>query len=332
MDIKKIYPGGEPKISNPDLMRMQYSNYYGLQQISGVLGDCIVNGCEVTIDSVTYTEPRVAVLNIANGWAIIGGELVVVDNHKLTINLTGNVPAPGSSWLINMSVESTYDVLGDKIFNDSTPRQTWEKRRGVCTARKSYQADPLPANTFDIALLNVTWSPSPQTATVYMYDDSFTTKNFETNWDDKFAGMTTGNRVVAINSFKNIIDGPNISDLVTKIDSDYVYTKTIALGTWNMTAGYTTTGTGVNKEITLESTGIPSGAKITEMHVTINSDDESIIYTDYNDGSKENGPVYYTTAGTPKFTISNMDKFASSSLWNDTTTNRGYLTIKYILA
>lgn len=329
MDIKKLFPGGEPKISNPDLMRMQFSNYYGIQNISKVLGDSIVSGCELTLVSVTYNEPRIAVVQISDGWCIVGGELVMVDAQEITFELTNNIPAPGSSFYINMGVETFFDPLGDKTFNDSVPRQTWEKRRGIISVRTSYQLPTPPPGTFDVGNILVRWDTL--TADIYTHDDNFATRNFNSNWNDKYSNITTGNRLVGLSSNKNLIDGPRMVDLVTRVDSDYVYTKTIPLGTWNMTTGYTTSGSGVDRLITRDYTGIPNEAKITEMHVTINSDGGGIIHTDYSSSEKEDSPVVYIDFGVPQFKVANCDRFAGSVSYSDTTTNRGYLTIKYII-
>lgn len=342
MDIKHIFPGGEPRISNPDLMRMQYSNYYGLQNFAASVGDGIINGCEITVDSISYTAPRVATLTIADGWCIVNGELVKVDEHQFTLSdIAANEPGGTYGVYISIEIESTYDPLGNKTFNDSTPRQTWEKRRGVfANARSTYAAGPNPTPTgmLDIATFGVTFATLPYNNTVTMLDDTFLEKSWAQEWINKLGslGSTTTTNPTArvyglVGSNAVPVQGPAVTDIsLRSVDG---YTKIIPLGTWNMTTGYTTSGTGVNKEITIESMGLPSGYKITEMHVTINLDNYVETYTNLYGTGKGGGKnaCYYTSAGTPRIIIYNFDEFASSPSCSGTTTNRGYLTVKYII-
>lgn len=128
MDFKKIYEGGEPKISNPDLMFMQYSNYYGLQNLSKIFDKnglgVIISGCELTSDYNSVDDQ--CIISVSDGYLIANDELI----HARSVTpITVDIITSNPSWTFYIYATPlvSYNVLGTKTFNDNNVRETWEQ-------------------------------------------------------------------------------------------------------------------------------------------------------------------------------------------------------------
>lgn len=131
MDLKKIFAGGEPRISNPDLMYTQYSNYYAIHGIERGLNidgnGVVVDGCEV---SATYNQvDEVITISLTDGYLGIGDRLVKAEQVADIVNFDVTFTNPTAVVYVYGETDVTYNPLGDKTFNDASVRQTWEQSR-----------------------------------------------------------------------------------------------------------------------------------------------------------------------------------------------------------
>jgi hypothetical protein len=155
MDLKRIYPGGEPKISNPDLMFTQYSNYYALQALATGLDDnglgVIITGCQV---GATYNSiDKVIAISLTDGFLSVGEQLVKVENTTSLVDVDVTFSQSTQSVYVYGTPTISYNALGDKTFNDSTFRQTWEETRIVLSSSQSITT---PSGAIKIARIDVT--------------------------------------------------------------------------------------------------------------------------------------------------------------------------------
>lgn len=120
MDKKLLFNGGEPNITTDDIMRQQYANtaaIYGMAQgIAAGASNFIISGVE-------EGEPSAGNVTFSAGYACINGEVVQVDPQT--------VPVLGAGEKYKIEKVVSYESGGDKTFLDGTPRQTWQKNRGV---------------------------------------------------------------------------------------------------------------------------------------------------------------------------------------------------------
>lgn len=122
MDNKLTFTGGEPNMNEDDFLRTQQSNRPGLHGIGAAFnnGDpFIVSGCETT--------PNGPNIDVAAGYIFFGGELIQVDAQINVDDTEGN-------GFYRYEIETTFEAGGDKTYLDSTPRQTWEKKRGIAVS------------------------------------------------------------------------------------------------------------------------------------------------------------------------------------------------------
>lgn len=159
MDFKETFVGGEPNIGMPDLLLMQYSNYFGLQAVAQTLGNCIVTGCVFSITSINYTT-RKANWALSEGYAIINKELIKIDALAGTdLYLDDNVPAPNAGeYRMFLTKDVTYNSKGTKTFNDGTSHTTWRETREAISFN-GYLATPA-VDELEIAVFNYNYGGS----------------------------------------------------------------------------------------------------------------------------------------------------------------------------
>jgi hypothetical protein len=130
MDNKLTFTGGEPDMSVDDFMRVPNAVREFLQYLLFDYPECIVAGADCTApgagnDLVVSTD----------GFVWLDGELLKVDAG--TYNCTGS----NAYW--RYVKNTSYEAGGNKTFIDSTPRQTWQKKRAIPTSAASISAGQL---------------------------------------------------------------------------------------------------------------------------------------------------------------------------------------------
>ena len=100
----------------------------------------IISGCVVTVGGAAPSNTW----DLTAGYIYLNGEVVQVESQSGTFNET--------TQFLAFSKSVTYDPKGDITYNDGTPRQTWQKNRGVITVKSSVLVTELDAiNGDDIA-------------------------------------------------------------------------------------------------------------------------------------------------------------------------------------
>lgn len=131
MNNKLTFPGGEPLMNEDDFLRIQQANrlaLFGMAKAFNEGGDIIISGCGVI--------PNGPNINITTGYILLDGEVLQVDPQT-------NVPDTEGNGFYRYEKQTTFEAGGDKTFLDSTPRQTWEKNRGVAVSVTAIQAGDL---------------------------------------------------------------------------------------------------------------------------------------------------------------------------------------------
>lgn len=124
MDKKLTFTGGEPNINWDDILRDPVANraaLFGLMATYaiGTNENFVISGCVATLD------PGVDV-DVTAGYIYLTGEILEVEAQ--TVLDSGTVD------LYKYVKTTTFESGGDKTFNDSIARQTWQKNRGIVTA------------------------------------------------------------------------------------------------------------------------------------------------------------------------------------------------------
>lgn len=132
MDFKLTFPGGEPNISNPDLMFTQYSNQFAIHAIGTGIDKYdegfTVSGCEF---EATYNPiDDTITCSISDGYIMLKGKVTkVVNTSVITFANSYFYTNARKPAYIYAEKVTTYNVLGDKQFEDGTNRQTWQENR-----------------------------------------------------------------------------------------------------------------------------------------------------------------------------------------------------------
>jgi len=138
MDKKLTFPGGETLLNFDDLDRNNTANRLALFGIMkafniGTNENFIISCCVATLDAGVDVD-------VTAGYIFLNGEILEVDAQTV---LDG-----GTADLYTYNKVVTYDPNGDKTFNDLTPRETWQKNRGVVTASTT------PVLSTELAVVN----------------------------------------------------------------------------------------------------------------------------------------------------------------------------------
>ena len=121
------FTGGKPDFNIDDMLWNDEAAYGALHAIMEAFGvstneNFIISGCETNIDPGEDIE-------VTAGYIYLNGEILEVEAQ--TVDDGGTVD------LYKYVKATTYDTGGDVTFNDGTPRQTWQKNRGIVTAATS---------------------------------------------------------------------------------------------------------------------------------------------------------------------------------------------------
>lgn len=124
MDKKLTFSGGEPDINWDDNNRDENANRDALFGIMdafkiGTNENFIISGCVATLDTGVDVD-------VTAGYIFLNGEILEVEAQTVVDG--------GTVDLYKYTKVTTYDVNGDKTFNDNNSRQTWQKNRGVVVA------------------------------------------------------------------------------------------------------------------------------------------------------------------------------------------------------
>jgi len=128
MNNKLTFAGGEPNMNENDFLRIQAANRLALHGLTKGLSseNFIVSGC--------VTTPNGSNIDITEGYIFLDGELIKVDAQI-------NVPDTEGNGFYKYEKQTAFEAGGDKTYLDSTPRQTWEKNRGVAVSVAAIGAD-----------------------------------------------------------------------------------------------------------------------------------------------------------------------------------------------
>lgn len=122
MNKKLIFAGGEPNITIDNLNRNPEANLAALNAICAGIGaggyDFIISG-SISLDPGTSLE-------VAAGYVFLNGEVLQMDAQS--------IPDTEGTDLYEISKQTTYDSLGDKVFNNGVARQTYQVNRAVFTS------------------------------------------------------------------------------------------------------------------------------------------------------------------------------------------------------
>lgn len=180
MDKKLTFPGGEPGINNADILFTQYSNREGIQGYANQFGNGIVKGCVLTATVPNWTTKEVF-WNVTAGYAIINGELTKVNAQSGSFIISNNAPASYAySYNVELAITTTYNPIGNKTYNDNTPRETWEEKRGIVHVYTSCEHH-IDASHIQIGYFSGYYTPGNESITV----QAFTTNLIDDKINDK---------------------------------------------------------------------------------------------------------------------------------------------------
>lgn len=115
MNVKVPYSGGEPNISMPDLLWMQYGNFDAIKGIvEGLSLNKLSTNPRFTISGVNPSV-NASVLSVEKGYVFINDTVCLVEEEDIAYTV-GNY-----YYLVHQIV---YNTIGDKTFDDSTFHRT----------------------------------------------------------------------------------------------------------------------------------------------------------------------------------------------------------------
>lgn len=140
MDKRKDFTGVNPDIRLDQILIDPEANrpamFAMLNSFAvGTVPSFIIDGCDPTIVSGS-----------PDGWSITAG-YIFLDGEILQVEAQSGTFINGSDYLI-YNKETTYDTRGDITYLDGTPRQTWQKNRGVISVESSRGSTDLDAFVF----------------------------------------------------------------------------------------------------------------------------------------------------------------------------------------
>lgn len=217
MDKKLKFTGGEPNINFDDILRTPNATRDALIDIFRAFGDNYI------IQGVTGTT------SITAGYVMLDGEILKVDAHTQT-----------NTHFVKVT---TYEAGGDKTFNDSVARQTWQKNRATISAGSGSLAyagakrmpnvlvDTITAGTSIIAQANLPIATTAQKGIIEILTQAeanagtdatraltaLTGKNAIVSWNNAFTSLTlNSNWSGTINYRINIIGQLEIKANITR--------------------------------------------------------------------------------------------------------------------
>lgn len=226
----------------------------------------IIDGCAVT---EIGSPPNVS-WAVTAGYIFLNGEILQVESQSGIYDPVGNRLA--------YSKVTTYDPKGDITYDDGTPRQTWQKNRGIITAQASVsitELDAVSGDTIDDKLKTYIGASSETNEGVV---EKATTAEVQAATVDK--NVTADN----IRSLTSTTSRPGITEKATTAEAQAgttdknvtadlllpftggLLTTVIEIGDWDMTVGTATVAHG----LTL--------SKIRSISIMIRRDDAAAQY------------------------------------------------------
>lgn len=131
MDFRVLNPGNENNISNDDLMFMQYSNYFGLNAIGKGLDPnnlgVTISGCEL-IASHTQSDDTITA-GISDGYIVINGKQTKCEATPSIQFACSYFNGYRRTAYIYAEVITSYNILGNKNYDDGSTKDTWQENR-----------------------------------------------------------------------------------------------------------------------------------------------------------------------------------------------------------
>ena len=144
MDFRVLHSGNENNISNDDLMFMQYSNYFGLNAIGKGIDESnegiTIQGCQL-IASYTQADDTITA-GITDGYIIIDGKQIKCEATASIQFACTYFMGQRRSAVIYAEVDSRFNVLGNKNYDDGQTKDTWKEDR--IKLSYSFSGEPLP--------------------------------------------------------------------------------------------------------------------------------------------------------------------------------------------
>lgn len=122
MDYKKTFTGGEPDMTEDDFLRIQESN----QRFVNNFLDSVAGATNFIISNCSATLTAGVEIEVDPGYIYLNGEIVEVELQTVA-------DTEGTD-LYEYVLSDTYEAGGNKTYIDGTPRQTWQKKRGIVTS------------------------------------------------------------------------------------------------------------------------------------------------------------------------------------------------------
>jgi len=131
MDFRVLHSGNENNISNDDVMFMQYSNYFGLNAIGKGIDESnegiTIQGCQLI---ATYNQADDTITaGISDGY-------IVIDGKQIKCEATASIQFTCQYFMgyrrtsfIFAEVESRFNILGNKNYDDGQTKDTWKEDR-----------------------------------------------------------------------------------------------------------------------------------------------------------------------------------------------------------
>jgi hypothetical protein len=145
MDLKLNFPGVDPDLREDQIAVTQDANRLGLhgsfaQYAIGTNPNFKISGCVVTVGGAAPSNTW----SMTAGYIFLNGEVIKADAQSGAFD--------SSTQVLAFSKQTTYDVRGDKTYQDGSPRQTWQINRAIITVKSSATTSELDAiNGDDVA-------------------------------------------------------------------------------------------------------------------------------------------------------------------------------------
>lgn len=302
----------------------------------------IISGCDVTVGGAIPTNTW----SITSGYIYLNDEVIKVESQSGTFN--------SSTQYLSFSKSTTYNSLGDVVYLDGTPRQTWQVNRGIITVQASVldtELDAINGETLKNKINRLTTGgyeslsgtatiqdttqfvkftlSAPASLTLTVPDADNKTVYHPFIWIN--IDYTQGILAIQDASASSILSGIQSSGqillvnnagswevLVNTTSTDYkIKTKVISIGTWNMD---TTSNVSIAHGLTL--------SKIVGIRALINND--SLTVKSILSGSNVTGDL----GGIISVDSTNVNLYRTTSGYYDSAlysgaVNRGVVLIDY---
>lgn len=199
MDKKINFSGGDPDLREDHIDITQGANREAIHAAFAHLAvgsnpNFIITGCVVTVGGVTPNNTW----SLAAGYIYLNGEMVQVDAQSGSFD-------SGTQFLA-FSKSTTYNINGDKTYNDGTPRQTWQVNRGVITVKSGVLSTELDAINGDNILSKTKAYIGDSSTTNKGIVEKATTTERDLGAADKFIDASLLNSMTSTTARKGIVE------------------------------------------------------------------------------------------------------------------------------